>query len=462
MGFKRFSILLTARLTGIMTLLMLLFYLLSIPGYHAAFLLVFLIVVGLIIEITQYVSRTNAELSRFLDAARYADFSQRFELGKLGAGFDELGETFNDILGQFRSKRTEQEEQLRHLKALLEHVPVPLLSHFKDGRLTLWNNAARRLFGTTHVSRIDDLDSFGLDFRKTLETVRPGERHLVSFETETRSYQLTLATTEVMISGTVERLISLQDIQSELDAVQLEAWQDLVRVLTHEIMNSITPVASLAQTTVDLVSDVKEKVNDGEDAETILGELDDVGSAVETVARRSDALMSFVTSYRRLTRLPAPKKDRMVIADLIANVEPLVAKDFEGDGITLETRIEPATLSVEADPGMIEQILINLLQNTRQALADWAGPKQVLIEARLNKRGQVFIRLSDSGPGIASDIADKIFVPFYTTKREGSGVGLALTRQIMIAHGGALTLNEGLPNGQKGDNSTGAAFTLTF
>ncbi|NVJ99853.1 MAG: PAS domain-containing protein [Alphaproteobacteria bacterium] len=450
MGFKKFSLLLAGRLFVIMGALVLLTYLITTPGYYAATLLAFLITCGLTYEVIRFVSKTNAEVSRFLEAARYADFSQRFNLHGLGAGFGELGDTFSDILQRFQSVRAGQEEELRHLKALVEHVPVPLLSLHGDGAITLWNNAARRLFGSAHVTRLADLTQFGDAFAKDLEQVHPGKRHLTAFRIDGTEQQLAVAATQIIISGKAEKLVSLQDIQSELDLAQLQAWQDLVRVLTHEIMNSITPVASLAKTAVDLVDDAAGKVTENPE---VVDELKDVKDAVNTVARRSDSLMQFVSSYRRLTRLPPPEKSLIRLDSLFKDVCSLSTQKWEEKGLRLVTHIEPSELDVTADRDMIEQVLINMLRNAEQALGEADGAT-VWLSARLNKRGRVVIEMADNGPGIPAEIARKIFVPFFTTKREGSGVGLALTRQVMIAHGGSVTLNE--------REGGGAKFSLTF
>ena len=255
----------------------------------------------------RFVSKTNAELVRFLDAARYADYSQRFDMSSLGSGFGELGSAFTDILERFQTVRSEQIEQQRHLKAIVEHVPVPLISISSDGLLTLWNNAARKLFGANHVTKLSDLIPFGEEFAKHLCSCKPGERRLVHFTIDGMEHQLSISATQILLTNTQETLVSMQDIQSELDIAQLQAWQDLVKVLTHEIMNSITPVASLAKTTVDLVADCKHKANTYPE---LSEDLQDISEAVETVARRSDGLIQFVSSYRQLTRLPTPNKSK--------------------------------------------------------------------------------------------------------------------------------------------------------
>ncbi len=447
MGFNRFSLLLAVRLALIFSGLIAVGYLISIPGYHAATLLAILITVALAYEVYTFISRTNQELSRFLDAVRYADFGQRFQFGAVGAGFETLGETFTHILERFREDRREQETELRHLKAMMEHVPVPLISIYNDGTVTTWNNAARRLFGSTHVATTEDLKQFGDEFHQHLTRIQAGERYLTTFRVDGLEVRLTVSASELTIASKVERLISLMNIQTELDSTQLSAWQDLVRVLTHEIMNSITPVTSLAKTAVDLVDDAASRVND----ESVIEELKDARNAVDTVARRSDGLMNFVSSYRRLTRPPAPQPGRFAIRELFDDVVRIASQDLP-ENIQLTSSIEPQELDLQADRQQIEQVLINLVQNAVQACENENA--DISLQAHINRRGHVMLEVSDDGPGIPEDIASRIFVPFYTTRREGSGIGLALSRQIMLAHGGTITFNN-RPTG-------GATFTLIF
>jgi two-component system nitrogen regulation sensor histidine kinase NtrY len=450
MVFRFFVVSLILRLTLVGAAMALVIWLLLQPGYHSATLLSSIVLALLVTELWRYVSRTNREVARFLDAVRFADYSQRFDFEKAGSGFASLGRTFTAIIEEMRERRTDQESEMRHLKALIEHIPVPLMTVHADDAITLQNNAARRLFGSTHVTRVNDLVQFGPGFARAVDEAIPGDRELVTFTVEGAEYQLTLAATEIIINGDRERLISLQDIQSEIDATQADAWQDLVRVLTHEIMNSITPVTSLAQTAAELVDDV---VRETGPESPIAEELEDVQSAVATVARRSDSLMQFIDSYRQISRLAPAEKKRVALADLFETATSLARAEWDDPRVALSSSVEPSALYVYADRDLLEPVLLNLLRNAWQATK---GQEQPSIELRgaLNRRGNTVIEIRDNGHGVPDEIATNIFVPFFTTREGGSGVGLALARQVMIAHGGFIRL------GQKSD--AGATFTLTF
>jgi two-component system nitrogen regulation sensor histidine kinase NtrY len=450
MVFRFFVVALLLRLVLVGAAMALVIWLLLQPGYHAATLLASIVLALLVAELWRYVSRTNREVARFLDAVRFADYSQRFDFEKAGSGFASLGRTFTAIIGEMRERRTDQESEMRHLKALIEHIPVPLMTVHADNSITLQNNAARRLFGSAHITRVNDLRQFGSGFARAVDEAIPGDRELVTFTVEGAEYQLTLAATEIIIEGDRERLISLQDIQSEIDATQAEAWQDLVRVLTHEIMNSITPVTSLAQTASELVDDV---VRDAGPESPHAEELEDVQNAVATVARRSDSLLQFIDSYRQISRLAPPEKKRVALADLFEMVTSLARAEWDDPGVALSSTVEPSGLYVYADRDLLEPVLLNLLRNAWQATKGTERPA-IELRGRLNRRGNTVIEVEDNGHGVPDEIATKIFVPFFTTREGGSGVGLALARQVMIAHGGFIRL------GQK--SGAGTTFTLTF
>ncbi len=450
MIFKRFTILLIIRLLSVGIAMAVVVWMLMQPGLHSATLIAAAIFVGLVAELWRFVSRTNRELARFLDAARYADYSQRFDFTRDGAGFKALGDAFTDIIERMRARRSGQELEVRRLRALIEHIPVPLLTLHSDETVTLQNNAARRLFGAEHVTQLRDLRKFGFRFAESVATAVPGARQLVTFSVEGIEYHLTLATTEIIIAGDSERLISLQDIQSELGATQAQAWEELVRVLTHEIMNSITPVTSLAKTSVNVVEDILRKEKAGEALDE---DLEDLRDAVATVARRSDSLTQFVDGYRQISRLAPPEKKRVRLGNLFESASQLLVAEWPDSKVSLTVEVTPVELDVHADRDLLEPVLLNLLRNAWQSTVNVERPA-ITLRGRLNRRNNVVIDVIDNGPGVPDAIAKKLFVPFFTTKESGSGVGLALARQVMIAHGGFIRLST--------NDSGGATFSLTF
>ncbi len=381
--------------------------------------------------VVRLVRTTNRKLATFFVAASHADFSQGFVADtSIGAGFPEMEKAMSRVAQQFGRARQSQERQQRYLQSLLEQVPMPLLSVWPAGKVELVNRAARRLMSGAKVTRVEDLDQFGSGFARALLEQPPGQRRVVEFHSDSGGDQMTVSVTELRLTDSELRLISLANIQSELEATELAAWQQLVRVLTHEIMNSVTPISSLAHTAADLI---------GQAAEPTDIDLAGAREAVATLARRSDRLMSFVNSYRSLTRLPEPKRSERPVMRLFDEMVSLHRAEFDEAGIELSADVNPVGLTLNADHELLEQVLINLLANSVAALKNVPDPR-VQLNASLSRANQVVIEVMDNGEGIAPDLVDQVFVPFFTTKVDGTGVGLALTRQILRAHGGRIVL----------------------
>ena len=393
-------------------------------GYPAVTAAAGLLLLYQVYGLVRFVDRTNRDLARFLAAVRYADFSQTFVTGGSGSSFDELRTAFNEVLDAFRLARAEKEEQARYLQTVVQHIGVGLLVFDGGGRVSLINNAAKRLLGVPRLGGIADLDSVSPGLAASLKNLGPRGRNLVRFG-ET---QLALHASVFRSGDREHTLVALQDIGPDLDEKETEAWQNLIRVLTHEIMNSITPIASLAATADRML---KEGGRDGETA-------GDIRTAVGTIQRRSEGLLQFVETYRGLTRVPAPAFEIVPVAGLFARVEQLLGPQFAESGVELHTRVDPPGLELTGDPGQVEQVLINLLSNAREA-TEGGDRGRVDLSAHL-ARGKVVVEVADNGPGIVEEALGKLFIPFFTTKQNGSGIGLSLCRQIMRLHRGSISV----------------------
>ena len=450
MIFNQFGTMLAVRTALLLLALMALSYALVAKGYYGLTLLLTLITIGLVIEMYRFVARTNMEVVRFLDAARFEDFGQRIAVPSSGAGFEQLAGAFEEMFERFKASRQDKEQLHKHLLALTEQVPVPLFSVNTDNSVMLHNNAARKLFSGTRVTRVENLSVFGDELATAISSLEPGRNRLINFVKDGSTRQLVAKCSEVVTANGEELLISLQDIQSELDEVQSQAWHELVSVLTHEIMNSITPVASLAQTTAELIRDVDYPASENQ---RLSNQLDDAFNAAETVARRSQGLIRFVESYRSLTCLSVPNKQSVGLADLVDKVVELLSADPQQETPIFETRIEPKDLQLHADPHQLEQLLINLIKNAYDAVSEINAP-EIRLTAEVTSTGSTRVVIEDNGAGIPEQLLEKVFVPFFTSKRQGTGVGLALARQIMTAHGGSI---------QAGRSTLGGAIiTLLF
>jgi len=265
--------------------------------------------------------------------------------------------------------------------------------------------------------------------------MRTGQKALIKIHDGNEQSNLSISATEFIMREQNFTLVSLQNIQSELEEKELEAWQQLIRVLTHEIMNSVTPIASLAST-------VNETINF--DAQTSQPELSeesksDIEGALKTIQKRSEGLLHFVEAYRGLTRIPTPDFTNFSVLDLLERVHQLMQTEISKKKIQCKIEVVPKDLELTADSELVEQILINILKNAIQAI-DRQPNGKIDLSSKINDRGHIIIQLEDNGPGIPKDVQDNIFIPFFTTKEEGSGIGLSLSRQIMRLHRGSISM----------------------
>ena len=436
MVYKRFRINLTLRVILIGALFFLFFFLLFQTRLFAALFITGSFILYQIYSLIYYVNKTNRDLTRFFQSIKFQDFSQTFKDEGQGSSFADLRATYTEIINAFRKTRAEKEEHYRYLQTVVQHVGIGLIVFQTDGNVELINTAAKRLLKVSHLKNIKSLESFSKPLVNTLFHLKSREKALVKVEDDDELLHLALYATEFKLRGQKFSLVSIQNIHSELEEKELEAWQKLIRVLTHEIMNSITPIASLASTINELLKEGSGSLTSKKEADA--ESLDDVHQALQTIQKRSQGLLHFVDSYRNLTSIPKPKFQIFSVKEIFTRVEKLMQANIKEKAISFKVNIEPQSLKLTADPELIEQVLINLLLNAFQAL-DGQENAEIELEARLDGRGKIIIQVIDNGPGIEQENMEKIFIPFYSTKEGGSGIGLSLSRQIMRLHRGTIS-----------------------
>jgi len=378
-----------------------------------------------------YVSITNRQLSRFLLSIKHSDFSQSFVNTTLGSSFEDLNKSFNEVIQKFLATRTEKEENARFLQTVIQHVGVGLMSFNNKGEIEFINNAAKKLLNISHITNILMLNKITEGLTEKFLNLNSGDKAAIKIVTENEITQLIIYATEFKQRDQKYTLVSLQNIETELEEKEMEAWQKLIRVLTHEIMNSITPISSLAGTVTTILSN-----NNKFDEEVV----EDIKAAITTIKKRSEGLIHFVDNYRTLTKVPKPDFRIFQIKELFRNIEKLMISELKEKEIKFLTKVEPDTLELTADSEQIEQVIINLIVNSIFALDGNVNP-EISLTANLDEKGKVRIKVIDNGPGIPEGAVDKIFIPFFSTKKSGSGVGLSLSRQIMRSHGGSIRVN---------------------
>jgi len=388
------------------------------------------------IFLLKYLNKTNIDLINFLDAIKYLDNVSANESTDLS--FNQLNLTYNEITNQLKKAWLEKEHQQQYFQYTLENIGTGIISFDMEGNIELCNKAAKNILGINKLTKIHELDQIGDELQK----LDIGHTKLIKLNTHIDQQIILVKSTAIKIGKKELRLISLQDIKTQLEESELEAWQKLIRVLTHEIMNSVTPIKSLTYSMQKMFSSNEP---DPEKTKNILKGL----SAIE---KRSKGLLDFVESYKNLTQIPKPLYGRIEIIKLISNVLDLLSEEINRESIKISSDIIPNNISVVADEKLISQVIINLIKNSVKALEN-KKEKTLDIKCGLNDTNKVYIKIADNGDGINPEIIDKIFVPFFSTREGGSGIGLSFARQIMVLHNGRIDVNS---------NEGGASFTLTF
>jgi len=437
-------------LTGLMALM--LYILIYLHWYISSFILLLLVAV-LIYDLFGYIQKTNQELARFFASVRHGDFTQRFDARSKKDLFANIYREMNNIIQTFQEIKADKEANHLYLQNLVMHLRIGIISLDENGKVSLINQAAKELLELPHLINIQGLSHFSPELITAVNTLENEESRLISLPRKGSQLLLLVKVSTFRLQGQLLKIVSLQNIRSEMEEQELEAWQKLIRVLSHEIMNSITPVISLTSSINTLVDSEIDKTatTTSLDEET----LQDIRSGLQTIEKRSQSLLHFVDKYRQLTRIPKPNLQRQDLRILLKRLHHLLTSDFASHRVNFSMQLPPETLEAEVDGNMIEQVLINLLKNALEACAEMPAPQVEVTAYRDEKdNNRIKIEVRDNGTGIASEIMDQIFIPFYTTKKQGSGIGLSLSRQIMRLHKGSIRVastNVGL-----------TIFTLTF
>ncbi len=437
MDYNNFRIQIVIRVIALALTLFLLFELAYSDSFSLTVILVLILAIVQVVSMVRFQESTNKQIIDFFEAVKNNDFSLPATKKNEGAYNRYLQDQFLMVIDKLKKTKLTKDERLQYLSTIVQHVGIGLITFNEKGKIQIFNTAAKRLLKVDQIKNIKELETINDELVSSFRKLKTGGRELLTVEIGGDERQLSIYAIELTLGNETFKLISLQNIRTELEEKEMEAWQKLVRVLTHEIMNSVTPISSLATTvegeiTHHLDQDKGECLMEKED-------LEDIHLAVQTIKRRSEGLIRFVNDFRSLTHTPEPKFQLVRVNELFDQMSVLLKKEFEENLIKFSVEILPSNLTVSIDPELIQQVLINLIKNAIQALQEQKS-KQIKLRAFQDEKNNTLFVLKDNGPGIDEEAQNKIFIPFFTTKKSGSGIGLSLSRQIMRQHNGSISV----------------------
>jgi nitrogen fixation/metabolism regulation signal transduction histidine kinase len=392
----------------------------------------------------EYLDRSHTNIASFLDSISFDDLSYSFKTQSDDPTVQRLHQELNEAMLKLRSARREKDSEFLFFKNIVMHVGIGLIIFKEDGKIEIFNSAARRLLKINRADNIEDLKEVSEPLVQVFRKLKTGGRELFRLKIGDDIVQLSVYAIELTLRGENVKLVSLQNIQSELEEKEMEAWQNLVRVLTHEIMNSVTPISSLAGIVEE---ELQQHMASQQTAPLTQEQLQDIHLSLQTISKRSEGLIHFVKEFRSLTSIPKPKIAAIPVKALLEELCMLHRKELMEKMIRLDISVYPEDLTISADKNMIEQVVINLFKNAMQAFDENASGKEITLKAYLTEKSRPVIAIRDNGTGIDPEALEKIFIPFFTTKKTGSGIGLSLSRQIMRQHQGTLTVKSTVGQG---------------
>ena len=417
--------------------------------YYTLTGMIFLIMLQSWLLVNQ-VNKTNGDLEKFFSSVQDHDSSVRFSENLKNNSFRKLHDRMNSINTIIQNVKIENERANQYLQSIVDHVDIGLLSFDMNGKIEIFNRAAKRYLNVQQPRQLSSLRTMNDEIFKIINAIKPGQEILHKMKTDNLLQSILVKAIEIKIESNIIKLVSFQDITNELDKKELDSWQRLIRVLTHEIMNSISPITSLT----GVISGYFKKKDDKNpfplehiDHQIVSKTL----SGLNTIEETGKGLLDFVDKYRSLTSLPKPNLSKFTVDSLFQKSKLLMESNISKN-IKIDASVYPEDIAIIADYAQVEQILINLIKNAIEALS---GRKDGTIHLKAFYADEgIIIQVEDNGIGISSDIIEDIFVPFYTTKENGSGIGLSLSKQIMQNHNGTISVNSAPDMGTK--------FTLKF
>jgi two-component system nitrogen regulation sensor histidine kinase NtrY len=414
--------------------------------FYMAFL--FVLIFLQVIDLFRFTNKSNEELDQFVESIHYRDFSRHFDEKNAPVAVQPLRKGFNEINSTFKIISKERETQYQYLQKILELVDTGILSYDHHSGDIMWmNESLKKLLNIPYLKTTHSLERRDPELYKELIALKPGEHKVVTITADKSNPKVLLSATAFQTEGKLYKLIAFQNINEALDETESRAWQKLLSVMTHEIMNSVAPISSLADTLKNRLQLSLKDLNNNS------GSVDDLELGIETIKRRSEGLLKFAETYRNLNKITTPNVKKVFVRDMFENLHHLMEPTLEQKNIELEIILKDPDLELEADTSLIEQVLINLIVNATEAVKESATPR-ILLSAYITSVNKVVIKVADNGIGISPDLMDKIFIPFFSTRKSGSGIGLSLCKQIMMLHKGNIKVQS--------VEGEGTAFLLFF
>jgi two-component system nitrogen regulation sensor histidine kinase NtrY len=401
-----------------------------------------------LVDFYRFNKKAQDEVQQFVESVHYRDFSRHFDVKHAPLELQPLRKGFNDINTTFKLISRERETQYQYLQKILELVDTGILSYeHKTGDIGWMNESLKNMLGIPYLKTIHSLEKRDDSLYKEVLGLKPGANKVISISRDNNVFKALLSATAFQTEDKVYKLIAFQNIDEALDETEAKAWQKLLSVMTHEIMNSIAPISSLADTMLNRLQNSVIHLREQPAA------IEDLQLGIETIRRRSEGLLKFAETYRNLNKITTPNRRKIYVRDLFENLHQLMQPTLEQKNIDLEIILKDPDLALDADASLVEQVLINLVVNAIEAVKDRPNPR-IKLSAYSTPADKVFIKVADNGGGISQELIDKIFVPFFSTRRNGSGIGLSLCKQIMMLHKGNIQV-------QSIENE-GSSFNLLF